>query len=105
MNDPFLLVESLTVNIGGKKILRDINLLWDQQQQWAMVGLAGSGKTVLAHTLAGKHFYTGRITSAFFDSEHLVESVSIVEQQHRFKNIFNRNDFYYQQRYNASDAR
>lgn len=104
MNEPFLLLESLSVHLGGKKILSEINLLWEVQQQWALVGPSGSGKTALAHTLMGRHFYTGQISSSFTDPDHLGENVSMVEQQHRFKNIFNRHDFYYQQRYNASEA-
>ena len=104
MNEPFLSLQALTVNIGGKKLLEDINLLWEHDQQWAIVGASGSGKTVLAHVLVGKHFYTGRIISAVIDPEQPSQSVMVVEQQHRFKNIFNRQDFYYQQRYNSSEA-
>ena len=104
MNDPFLSLEALTVKIGGTTRLENINLLWQADQQWAAVGPSGSGKTVLAHTLAGSHFYAGRIQSSVIDPEHLSDYVSVVEQQHRFKNIFNRQDFYYQQRYNASEA-
>ena len=104
MNDPFLSLEALTVKIGGRTRLENINLLWQADQQWAAVGPSGSGKTVLAHTLAGSHFYAGRIHSSVIDPEHLSDYVSVVEQQHRFKNIFNRQDFYYQQRYNASEA-
>jgi molybdate transport system ATP-binding protein len=104
MDDIFLSLEALTVNIAGKKILENINLLWENAQQWAVAGPSGSGKTILAHTLAGKHFYTGRIISPTIDSERLGEMVAVVEQQHRFRNIFNRHDFYYQQRYNASEA-
>jgi molybdate transport system ATP-binding protein len=104
MNEPFLSLEALTVNVGGKKLLEDINLLWEHDQQWAIVGPSGSGKTVLAHVLAGKYFFEGRITSVIINPEQLNLSVVVVEQQHRFKNIFNRQDFYYQQRYNSSES-
>lgn len=65
-------------------------------ENWALTGPSGSGKTVLAHTLLGQHFYTGRIT--------LPHNIAIVEQQHRFRNRPGTTELYYQQRFNASDA-
>ena len=87
------------MNLGSKQILNnlDINIL--KGQQWAITGPSGSGKTVLAHTLMGYHFYTGRI-----DYHQPDTRIAIVDQQHHFLNRSNTSDLYYQQRFNASDA-
>jgi molybdate transport system ATP-binding protein len=59
---------------------------------------------VLADVLAGRHFYSGRISAAFGNPGAFHRLVTVVEQQHRFKDLANRSDFYYQQRYNSFDT-
>jgi molybdate transport system ATP-binding protein len=103
--DPFFLaLEQVQVNLGGQTVLQDINFFIRPAEQWAITGPSGSGKTVLAHTLAGRHFFSGKISAAFGNPETFHRLVTVVEQQHRFKDITNRSDFYYQQRYNSFDT-
>lgn len=103
--DPFFLaLEHVQVNLGGQTVLQDIDLLIKPGEQWAVTGSTGSGKTVLAHTLAGRHFYSGRISAAFGNPESFHRLVTVVDQQHRFRDLANRSDFYYQQRYNSFDT-
>src|SRR5882762_7585713 len=99
MTGNFLSLEGLSVQLGGKKALNnlDLNILYGEQ--WAITGPSGSGKTVLAHTLTGRHFYSGKIN--YHDPR---VKIAIVEQQHRFLNRSGTTDLYYQQRFNASDA-
>jgi molybdate transport system ATP-binding protein len=104
MNDFFVRLEQLNVTIAGKKVLQDISFTLQHNQQWAVTGPSGSGKTVLAETLVGRHFYTGAITTSFGTAETFHRHILVVEQQHRFHDLTNRSDFYYQQRFNASDA-
>jgi molybdate transport system ATP-binding protein len=104
MEDLFLSVENLGVSIGGQPILRGISLLMRPGEQWAITGASGSGKTVFGHTLCGRHFFTGKIEACFGSPETFLRKVGIVEQQHRFRDLANRSDFYYQQRYNSFDA-
>ena len=99
---PFLQLEQLTVQLNGRKILDDIDLIIQSNEQWAITGPSGSGKTILAHTLAGMHHYSGSII--FNGQPNRRPHIALVEQQHRFKNLFSTSEFYYQQRYNASDA-
>ena len=98
MADNFLSLEGLTVTLGGRTVLNNLDLNILCGQQWAITGASGSGKSVLAHTLMGRHFHSGRLT--FFKSANK----AIVEQQHRFLNRSGTSDLYYQQRFNASDA-
>ncbi|MBC7904522.1 MAG: ATP-binding cassette domain-containing protein [Gemmatimonadaceae bacterium] len=95
---PFINIKDLTINFGGKKILEQVNLEINKGEHWAITGESGSGKTMLANAIAGKCFFLGEITYA----EHL--SIDIVEQQHHFKNLSNTSQFYYQQRYNATES-
>ena len=44
---------SVGVDVGGRTLLNDINLLVSSGQMIAITGNSGSGKSVLAHTLAG----------------------------------------------------
>ncbi|MFT3947767.1 MAG: ATP-binding cassette domain-containing protein [Agriterribacter sp.] len=100
MDDFFLRIEDVTVRSGEKEILKKLNLNIKENEYWAIVGASGSGKTTLANTLSGKHYFTGNIQ---FNS-NAKPNIVVVEQQHRFKNLSNVSDFYYQQRYNSSGA-
>ncbi len=99
-----LSLHELSVFVGGVPILQSINLRMEADEQWAIVGSSGSGKTTLAHTLAGRIAYQGKINASFAIPGALALQVAVVEQQHRFRNLANRSDFYYQQRYNSYGA-
>ncbi|MBS1932489.1 MAG: ATP-binding cassette domain-containing protein [Bacteroidetes bacterium] len=103
MSQHFLELQDVTVKFAGTIALDDISFRVNNNEQWAIVGSSGSGKTVLAHTILGKHFHTGYI-NYFFDGGQIHQHIAIVEQQHRFKNLSNTSDLYYQQRFNSSDA-
>ena len=104
MNDLLLRLEQVNVTLSGKKVLQDISFSVQHGQQWVLTGASGSGKTVLAETLAGRHFFTGSITASFGTAENFHRQILVVEQQHRFYDLSHRSDFYYQQRFNSSDA-
>jgi molybdate transport system ATP-binding protein len=97
MAEKFLELEQVTVQTGGVTLLEKLDLQINRGEQWAITGPSGSGKTVLAHTLTGGHFYTGRIDGGD-------RRIAVVEQQHRFRNRPGATDLYYQQRWNSSDA-
>lgn len=104
MNSPLLQIDSVCVHIHRREILRDISMEINPGEQWIIFGEAGSGKTILAHTLAGHHAFRGRIEFRGFEEKMKGHSVVVVEQQHRFLDLQNQSNFYYQQRYNAMDA-
>ena len=101
MAEKFLELKELSVKMGGEPILKNISLTINQKEQWLLTGPSGSGKTVLAHCLIGRHFFSGKIN---FHFEHEKKDIVLVDQQHRFKNLCNTNDLYYQQRFNSSDS-
>jgi molybdate transport system ATP-binding protein len=97
MASTFLTLKAVSVHLGGSRLLHELDWTINRGEQWAITGPSGGGKTVLAHTLLGSHFYTGTITAA-------TRRIGIVEQQHRFRNRPGSTELYYQQRFNASDA-
>jgi molybdate transport system ATP-binding protein len=99
MTEKFLSLEGISVQLGGKKILNDVHLNILRGEQWAITGPSGSGKSVLAQTLMGRHYHSGQIN---YHGNRV--KIAIVDQQHRFLNRSGTTDLYYQQRFNASDA-
>jgi iron complex transport system ATP-binding protein len=53
MTPPLLATRDLAVSIGGKQVVRGLNLALPPGQRLAILGRNGVGKTTLLHTLAG----------------------------------------------------
>jgi len=51
--DPLVSLSSVTVVLGGKKVLQNINLHVKRGENWAVVGPNGSGKTTLLKVING----------------------------------------------------
>ncbi|OQP54587.1 ABC transporter [Niastella yeongjuensis] len=93
----------VSVTFNNIEILKNINLTIQPGEQWAIVGKSGSGKTTLAQALTGQTYHSGDISFHLPNHSH-ANRILLIEQQHHFKNRSNTSDFYYQQRYNASDS-
>ncbi|MGC4036205.1 MAG: ATP-binding cassette domain-containing protein [Chitinophagaceae bacterium] len=98
---PLIELKDVSVKAGGSDVFRNVSLTINQREQWAFVGNSGTGKTSFALALMGRLFYRGEIIFHLADGAN---NIMLVEQQHRFKNLSNTSDFYYQQRFNSSDA-
>jgi molybdate transport system ATP-binding protein len=96
-------LNDVSVLFNNIDILKNIHLTIQHGEQWAIVGRSGSGKTTLAHALAGRVFHSGTVEWHLPHHTH-ANRILLIEQQHHFKNRSNTSDFYYQQRYNASDS-
>lgn len=103
MQQSLVRLQEVSIRLGGNTILDNISLAIEPGERWAVVGASGSGKTALAHAMAGQLFFRGEITYASSPTGGQPR-VMVVEQQHKFKNRSNTSDFYYQQRFNSSDA-
>ncbi len=52
-----LKISNLSVFVGKKKILDDLNYVFEQNKTYVIIGPNGSGKSTLAHTIAGNPVY------------------------------------------------
>ena len=57
-------VEDLTVRLGSKEVLRDINLEIEHGKWTCLVGPNGAGKTTFLKALLGSQSYSGSITDS-----------------------------------------
>ncbi|RYY30197.1 MAG: ATP-binding cassette domain-containing protein [Sphingobacteriaceae bacterium] len=96
-------------------IFDDLSLEIKAGENWALTGKSGSGKSALLQTIAGNmaisagaivyHFYEDAKQNYLGDASFTVQKLmALVASKHQFKNLSNTKDFYYQQRYNSSDA-
>jgi molybdate transport system ATP-binding protein len=103
-DQPVVLLKNVSVRNGNLYAINNCNLTINKHEQWAIIGASGSGKTTLAHAITGRRFFNGSITFHLPGQPNVSVKPILVEQQHRFRNLSNMADFYYQQRFNASDA-
>ena len=54
---PLLILKNLSVNITGKKILKNIDFTFHKNKIYAIMGPNGSGKSTLAYTIMGNPSY------------------------------------------------
>ena len=70
--ETLLAVEGLTAQVGGRRVLRDVNLTLKQGEIVALVGANGAGKTTLARHLNGlARPAAGRVTVAGRDTRRV----------------------------------
>src|SRR3982751_4431512 len=93
MGSPILQIENLCVHINGKEILSKISMEIKYGEQWIVFGGAGSGKTIMAHTVAGKHAFSGNLQFQSHDSKIRRNGIIVVDQQHRFLDRQNQSNF------------
>jgi len=90
-------LDQVSVDRGGRKLLDGISLQFLPGEAWGISGPSGSGKTLLGQVISGHCAHRGGIRSAD-------PAIVLVEPKLRFRDGSNRQDFYYQQRFNSTDA-
>ena len=68
-----LTIKNLQANVGGKEILRGIDLQVNAGEVHAIMGPNGSGKTTLAQVLAGRELYVVTGGEVTFEGKDLLE--------------------------------
>lgn len=92
-----------------KKGFRNINWRINKGETWVITGPVGAGKTTLAEALCGKYpIQSGSIqyfnsSSSFHPPEGANKRIVLVSFQPNSR-LLNYNNYYYQQRYNSTEA-
>ena len=68
---PLLEIENLHVEIGGKEILKGLDLTVNAGEVHAIMGPNGSGKSTLAYVLAGKDGYEHTAGEVRFEGKNI----------------------------------
>lgn len=84
-------------------VLNGIDWQLRRGQHWAIMGASGAGKSVFCQILAGQLQAGGSIQYGTGHNGRQLQ-VAWVPQQHQFSNRSHIQTFYYQQRFNSSDA-
>ncbi len=111
-----LQIEHAQVNYLGRTTFENLNFVWESGQHWAIIGDSGRELTAFLETLRGTtHLPKGKISRPFA-SNYLAEKneegtvhsyhdlFAYVSQNYRFRNKSNQQNFYFQQRFNSSEA-
>lgn len=97
-------IQEVSIHLGGRCLLENITITILDGEQWAISGPSGSGKSLLAKAIAGRIFFRGSIQFRDHNNQYCSPKIELVEQQHQFNNKSNVQQFYYQQRFNATEA-
>ena len=101
---------------GGSQIFKKLNFLWKKNQHWAIVGENGKELTEFIETLRGNRIVSEGFIQRPFSSAFLLKKnaagevhsfrdlIAYVSQKYELKNRSNLQNFYFQQRFNASES-
>lgn len=103
MSSPFIIGKQVLVQQQQQLVLNQLTFTMNRGEHWLLTGEAGTGKTTLAKVLSQQCFFTGELYIDFADIAGKPR-VWYVPQWHHFTNHAGIKDFYYQQRYNSSEA-
>lgn len=107
-NEVLLEIINTTFLKNNKTYFRNINFSISKNENWAIVGSNGSGKTLFAEAIAGKIYPTeGKVNYYFNNSAGSKQETSDFIAYLSFSensSLFNYSKYYYQQRFNASES-
>lgn len=115
MNSPFLALIDVSVTKDGHTVARNLNFKLEEGQQWAITGHPEEAKRLLLEVFAGRAPITHGLFRHDYANEYLAQSddgihrthhdlVCFVPFHHHFRNKSNVQNFYYQQRFNSTEA-
>ncbi|MET3113931.1 molybdate transport system ATP-binding protein [Pedobacter sp. CG_S7] len=102
MTEPFVHIENLSINFRKNVVWAELFWTINKGENWLLTGASGSGKTVLAKVIAGLIHTSGSLEINY--RGNLTPKTLFVAQWFPFKDKQGTANFYYQQRYNSTEA-
>jgi molybdate transport system ATP-binding protein len=102
MTEPFVQIENLSLKFRKNVVLAELCWTINKGEQWLLTGASGCGKTALAKVISGFIHTSGSLKIKY--SGVLPAKALFVAQWFPFKDKQGTANFYYQQRYNSSEA-
>ncbi|MCO6498315.1 MAG: ATP-binding cassette domain-containing protein [Chitinophagaceae bacterium] len=94
-------ISGLSYKESGAYVLKDISFAIRKGECWVITGPSGSGKSTLLRCIQHHKTFDGYIR---FNDGAKDPVVKLITHQHGFKNLSGINNFYYQQRFNATES-
>ncbi|NVJ85345.1 MAG: ATP-binding cassette domain-containing protein [Algoriphagus sp.] len=116
MKSILLDIQDAQVIFKGKQAFQNLNFQWEKGQTWAVISESGWLQTAFLETLRGNTLVRNGKVQAHFAKAYIEEKSSekevhsfrdlmaYVSQKYEFRNKFNQQNFYFQQRFNSSES-
>lgn len=118
MNADFLLISIRQANVQfkGAEIFHSLDFNWEKGQQWAIIGDSGRELTAFLELIRGHVMLSNGEILRPFAAEYMEmknrsgeihsyrDLISFVSQRYEFRNRSHVQNFYFQQRFNASES-
>ncbi|TFV94201.1 ATP-binding cassette domain-containing protein [Algoriphagus kandeliae] len=116
MKSILLDIQQAQVFFKGKQAFQNLNFQWEEGQTWAIISESGWLQTAFLETIRGntlirKGKFQTHFAQAYVEeksSQKEVHSfrdlIAYVSQKYEFRNKFNQQNFYFQQRFNSSES-
>jgi molybdate transport system ATP-binding protein len=104
MTQPVVHITNLNLKYKHKPLFQGLCWTINPDENWLLCGESGSGKTVLAKSIAGLTHSYGNIELNFNPHSSLPPLVHYVANWFQFKDLEGQSNFYYQQRYNKQSV-
>lgn len=116
MQNTILQIKNCPIEFQGKKAFFNLDFTWKEGSNWAIISDSGWLQTVFLETLRGNTVVkSGTVTRPFADQYLSVKRqqkevasfrdlMAYVSQRYEFRNKFNQQNFYFQQRFNSAES-
>lgn len=116
MSKNLLAIQEAKVLFKGNHAFENLNFIWNEGENWAVVAESGWLQTAFLETLRGNTVIPSGSVSRVFAQEYIREKtadkevhsfrdlLAYVSQRYEFRNKFNQQNFYFQQRFNSSES-